>query len=511
MSSHFNRLLVLSIVAALIVLPAPAQAGPAEKILDRYKKAIGGKAVSKLKSTILTGTIMAGETPAGRFSSWATGPDRLRIDIDAESVRTSECYNGKSGWKKDSKGLRSILGADAKRMRIAAVFTNSKGVDLKKSRILPKATGLSTIDGVQTDGLELILDDVKLNLFFDKASGLLIKQQQESSEGLHETLFGDYRKVDGVMEPFLIRMKRGDHELRVIIDSVRHNVTPDALVFRHPAPGESEAIPNLESLIKSIVANQEKVEELREHYTYRAQETEREFDNKGNLRIKETKEYEVTPVAGSSVNRLISVNGKALTEREQEKEDRRVQNEVEDAIKDQEKRKRKREEAKKKGEPEDPEGGDVTILTFLRISEITSVRREIFRGEEVIAFDFEPKKGFKPKGMGESIASKFAGTIWVDEKALQVARLEARLTDSFKVGGGLLASISPNSTFVFEQQKVDQQIWLPSYFEVVFAGRIMLLKKIKGNMATRLSNYKKYEIKDEYTLTRPKGEETDKK
>jgi hypothetical protein len=119
----------------------------------------------------------------------------------------------------------------------------------------------------------------------------------------------------------------------------------------------------------------------------------------------------------------------------------------------------------KSGDEEKKEYG-VTILDIIRISEITSVRREMFRGYEVIAFDYEPRKGFKPKNRAENLASKLAGTIWVDEKAQQIARLEARLIDSFKIGGGLLASISPSTAIVFEQEKVGDEVWLPSYSDI---------------------------------------------
>ena len=37
------------------------------------------------------------------------------------------------------------------------------------------------------------------------------------------------------------------------------------------------------------------------------------------------------------------------------------------------------------------------------------------------------------------IRDRTAGVMWIDEKDKQVARLEAVLADSFKVGGGVLA------------------------------------------------------------------------
>ena len=119
----------------------------------------------------------------------------------------------------------------------------------------------------------------------------------------------------------------------------------------------------------------------------------------------------------------------------------------------------------KRRDKEKEDDDNIEIKDFLRISEITSIRREIFRGHEVIAFDFEPRKGFKPKTRGEDIVNKLAGTIWVDEAAQQVARLEARFTDSYKFAGGMLASIGASTAFSFDQDKIDGEVWLPSSME----------------------------------------------
>jgi hypothetical protein len=199
----------------------------------------------------------------------------------------------------------------------------------------------------------------------------------------------------------------------------------------------------------------------------------------------------------------MSVNGKELSASEREKEDKRVQKEVEDIIKRREKKEQKEERARAKGEKE-KEDDDVEIKDFLRISEITSVRREMFRGHEVIAFDFEPRKGFKPKTRSEDIVSKLAGTIWVDEAAQQVARLEARLTDSFKIGGGVLASIGASTAFSFDQEKIGDEVWMPSSMEANVSARVLLLAKFNRSIERRYSDYKRYQIDSKFDLTKPK-------
>jgi hypothetical protein len=81
--------------------------------------------------------------------------------------------------------------------------------------------------------------------------------------------------------------------------------------------------------------------------------------------------------------------------------------------------------------------------------------------------------------------------------------LEARLTDSFKIGGGVLASISPSTAFVFEQEKIGDEVWLPSLMEANLSARLMLLAKFNRSMERRYSEYKKYQIDSRYELTKP--------
>ncbi|MGA9767727.1 MAG: hypothetical protein WBV94_01705 [Blastocatellia bacterium] len=492
-------LLIFVLALAVESVAADNSAG---KIIDRYKKAVGGKAASRIKNTWMTGSVKAADQTTGRFTYQIAAPESLRMDIEAGSAKLSQCYNGKSAWQMDERGLRTLLGDEAKRLRLEALLAGSRLSDLSRNRIVPQPAGKAIIEGREAQGVEFIKDTVRVKFYFDAASSLIVKQERETAEGAEEIFYSDYRAVDGVMEPFTIRIKKSASELLVTIDRLEHNRAIDAQAFRYPQIEGARPLPDIGTLMKAIVANQEKIEELRERYTCRLTQVERKHDGSGRVKETDTRVYEVTPVGRQEIERLISVNGKELTASEREKEDRRVQKEIEEIVKDRQKQQQKKERAEARGEKEEKDD-DVTILDFLRISEVTSIRREMFRGHEVIAFDFEPRKAFKPKTRAESIVSKLAGTVWVDEAARQVARLEARLTDSFKLGGGLLASISPSSAFVFEQDKVDDEVWLPSYGEANISARVMLVAKFNRSMKRSYSDYKKYQIDSKYDLTKP--------
>jgi hypothetical protein len=135
-------------------------------------------------------------------------------------------------------------------------------------------------------------------------------------------------------------------------------------------------------------------------------------------------------------------------------------------------------------------------------------RRERFRGQDVLVFDFEPNPEYKPKNLEERVVKELAGVIWVDERALDVVRLEAYFVSDVHIGGGLLANLQKGTSFIFEQSYVNNEVWLPTYEEAHIGVRVLLVKGLKVNVATRYSDYKKFNVETLNMISKPK-ESTD--
>ncbi len=326
----------LAFVLALATA-SPVAAQSANKIIDRYKKASGGNAVKNIKNTFITGTVKTSDGVTGRFTQQTNLPDRLRTDVEAGDAKISQCYNGKSAWRMDARGLRTLIGAEAKRLRLDALLANSRLRDFSKNRIFAQTPVKISVDGSDAFAIEFIREDAKVKLFFDAKTSLINKQERETTEGVEEIFYSDYRLIDKVMEPFAIKVKSGAKEFVITVEKVEHNRATDETTFRYPQTQNDRPLPEVETLLKAIFANQEKIEELREKYTYRQTETENKLDGNGRVKESEVRVSEVTPVAGRAVERLISVNGKELSAKEREEEDRRVQKEVEKILERREK------------------------------------------------------------------------------------------------------------------------------------------------------------------------------
>ena len=247
----------------------------------------------------------------------------------------------------------------------------------------------------------------------------------------------------------------------------------------------SRTLPDIKQLLTDVRENQKQIESLVDQYSCTESEEVRELDKHGQVKKSIVKEYEDFYLGGQLVRREVKKDGHPLSPGEQKKEDDRVEKHI-------------REYEKKHGE----EGEDAArkkkeqadISTFLRVSKFTSPRRGEFREHAVIVFDFAPNPDYKPQNKTEDLLHKLVGTLWVDDQARQVVRLEAHLSDTFKLAGGLLASVRKGASLVMEQARTNEEVWLPSYVEAHFSARLLLFASALGDYTSRFSDYKKFRV-----------------
>jgi hypothetical protein len=243
-------------------------------------------------------------------------------------------------------------------------------------------------------------------------------------------------------------------------------------------------LPDVKQLFTDVQEHQKQMESLVDQYSCTENEEVRELDKNGRVKKTLVKEYEDFYLGGQLVRREVKKDGKPLSPDAQKKEDGRI----EKRIRDYEKKKAESdEEATKKKEK-------IDVSTFLRISNFTHPRWEEYRQHDVIVFDFAPNPNYRPRNKTEDLLHKLVGTLWVDDDARQVVRLEAHLSDAYKLGGGLLASIRKGASLVIEQAKTNEEVWLPSYVEAHFSARLLLVASALGDYSSRFSDYKKFRV-----------------
>ena len=283
-----------------------------------------------------------------------------------------------------------------------------------------------------------------------------------------------------------MRRMKPETRSRLVISTILMAAVGVGVTEQAKKPGTdaalSEPIPDVRTLMLDVSAHQKKLEKVRENYTYKMSSTVQEMDSNGSVKKTETEENDVFYVNTHRIERTVKKNGKPLDDHEQKKEQERIMKLVE--------------KAEKVPPGTSVEGPNVTvsITQLLEIMQVSNPHREIFRGRPTIVFNFAGRHDAKTHGMAEDASKKIAGTLWVDEKDRQVARMEAHFTDNFHVAGGLLANIAKGSSFYFDQAPVNGEIWFPTYAEGQIEARVLLLKGVRQHMVERDYDYQRFSV-----------------
>jgi hypothetical protein len=243
-------------------------------------------------------------------------------------------------------------------------------------------------------------------------------------------------------------------------------------------PGQ--ALPEIPQLIREVQEHQKQLDKARENYTFTSAQTTQDLDSSGQVMKTQVGEVEEFFVNGRQIGRLVKKDGKPLGDQEQQKETERVTKLVEKA---------------EKPEQEQPkEGQQISLSHILEVADVRNPRRENYRGRPTIVFDFVGRKDLRAHGMSEDVSKKLQGTVWIDEADRQVAHLEVSFNDNFHVGGGLVASVQKGSSFRFDQELVNGEVWLPTEGGGTIQARFLLVKGIHQRFIERDYDYKRFRV-----------------
>jgi|HubBroStandDraft_6_1064221.scaffolds.fasta_scaffold143467_2 hypothetical protein len=498
-----------ALLAAVLVGALPCSAQSPEKIVDEYIRAIGGeKAVAAQRTTAISGSVRVKRQggggqdedlpdTSGTYSLVTKAPNKFYSEFGVGAARDVVAFNGKSGWqKRGADAAATLTGPGAAECEAEARYLNGKLVHLKRDKIGVRLVGTADVRSQTAYQIELAFSPaVKRELFFDTGTHLLVREigpaigtdgdaAADRSQNVQIDYF-DYRPVSGVLEPQSIEVTRGNKTYTIAVTHVEFNGSVNDAIFNFPS-NDTRPLPDIPQLLRDMNKNQRAIEEIQKHYTCHLTVEELKVDSRGDVTSKTVKEYDLFFVGEDEVRHLLAKDGKPLEGDEKKKEDERFSKEFDEL---------KKKQAELANDPKkqekQQERDDEQISDFLRAESFANPRREIFRGHEVIVFDFAANPDYKARNLNEAIAQKLGGVIWVDEEARDVARLEARFIDTAKIGGGLVGSISKGANLVIEQAKVNDEVWLPTYAEVHATARVAFVH-LKANEIDRYTDYKKF-------------------
>jgi len=497
-----KRNLFLLILNLTFICLANVAAQSPSKTLKQANKALGGeKVLQTVRSWQKTGKITRlKDNASGSFEMQTAQPNFYNSSFDLNGFETETGYNGKSGWMRDSRdGLRTLTGEASRDFAAEANFRNARWLDYKKQKAKVTSGGKANLDGKAANVLTLTTaKGVSIKMYFDQTNGLLIREEIPAGDLIKTFDYSDYRAVDGVNEPFAIKVKIGEDAYEIKLEQIAHNEQIAKTNFDFPKIS-GEPLPDIPQLLGELQKNEDRIDEILEDYSYTQKSIKRELGKDGILRETESETFQLSFYKGNRIRRLIEKNGKPLTEKDQTDEDKNVQKRVAEIEKVLAKKAARTVSQAANGTPEE-NNQRISTAEVLRASRLVNPRRERFRGRDVVVFDFEPNPDFDFKNAKSFLKffGKTAGVMWIDEQDKQVARLEAVLFDDFKIGGGFLANLKKGASFALEQERVNDEIWLPSVADINLSVKVLLVKGINVNQILKSYNYRKFktEVKD---------------
>lgn len=486
---------------------APRKIPSAEKVVDSYLKTIGGrKRVATIRDATYQWTIQLKDQTMGLAKTQTKTPSSVRTEMSFGNGQIISAATPRSAWTLGLDGkLHTLTDAEAAAARLQAVLDASHLLDIKKSNVLARVVSLKDFEAGPAYVVEFSLrSGARLRYLFSPTTKLLVAVEDDARKTT--TRFEDYRSEGNILEPHRVSINNGGTgELTFLLQRASYNNGVSDSSFDPPRAAEAL---DVAALLIDVSRNQNELEKRTAEYSFLQKETDREINSKGEVKKETVKVFEVFPIANRDpIMKLVSENGITLTGERAIKEAKRVEDEFLKVEREREKAEQRKQRAesdpKKAGKAQEED--DIDISGFLRVCEFVSPRRERFRDRDAVVFDFRPRPGFKSSNRQEDLISKLVGVVWIDPADKQVMRLEARLAEGFKMAGGLLVNLRPGASFVMEQTRMMEGVWLPRMAQINLSVKVLLFGGGDFNKTIEWSDYKHFsgDVSD-YKLDAPK-------
>jgi hypothetical protein len=243
----------------------------------------------------------------------------------------------------------------------------------------------------------------------------------------------------------------------------------------------------MRALTRTVAENyRDNYKKLRD-YTYIDREISHHMDGNGQVKSTETKTFEIMELYGEQVARLIEKDDKPLDAKDSEKEEERIRkitdkrkNETED-----DRRKRAAEQDKRRQKSREFVSEVADAYNFRLIGS------EVLNGRDTWVIDGDPRADFQAHLKEAEMLSKFRGRLWIDKTEMQLAKMDVEAIDTAAFGW-VLARIHKGTRFVYEQTRINDEVWLPQHYEAKVDMRIALFRSDREEDAGTFRDYRKF-------------------
>ncbi len=236
-------------------------------------------------------------------------------------------------------------------------------------------------------------------------------------------------------------------------------------------------------LRRSVAATQRDWKEA-PNFSFLEHDVDQKLDSNGGVKSRVEKSYEVTMIEGSPYNRLVRVNGKPLSAAQDQDERRKM---------DAERKRRSGESrgarSKRVAKYERERRQDEAMLReMVEAFDYKLVGEETVNGRAAYVLAATPKHGYVPKSRDAKVLTGMKGKLWIDKADTQWVKVEAEVVRP--VSFYAVATVSPGTRFVLEQEPVEPGIWMVKHFAVHVNSSVFWISR-NSNEDDRYSDYRR--------------------
>ena len=224
----------------------PAKPDPlptVDEILNRYIEAVGGnKAIEQIKSRVYVGSRVGADGVLVPEEVYTKAPNKLLIITSYPNQVFRTGFDGARGWARANQTERELNEEILAQVRREAAF-------YKETKLKELYSSLRVVSKTNISDREAYLVEVtpadgsgKEKLYFDVETGLLVRKHSEAKLALGQfptqTDYEDFRAVDGVKIPFMIRWSIPGRSWGRKISEVKQNVPIDDKEFDSSTSGK---------------------------------------------------------------------------------------------------------------------------------------------------------------------------------------------------------------------------------------------------------------------------------
>jgi hypothetical protein len=201
-----------------------------------------------------------------------------------------------------------------------------------------------------------------------------------------------------------------------------------------------------------------------------------------------TKTYDVTMVLGTPYQRLTEINGRPLSDGEQQREQQKL-----DAARAARERESADERATRLGKDDKDRRRNRLLLDQLPEAFTFTLEGEQKIGRfDAYVLRATPRRDYQPPTLEAQVLTGMEGRFWIERNSFQWIKAEAAVVRPVSIAS-FLARVDPGTQFTLEQTPVSPDVWMPAHFSMRTRGRLLLLLKQRTQMDATYYDYRRAE------------------